>query len=241
MIILTVGSSRALVVTTRPRLKRRRCTQFAAAKGGSTRWRALRWYDDCLARAPIRTKMASSGLVSAVGDGLAQLISSTPPDLKRTAAWTLCGALYFAPFLHFWYNMLARLERHVQERYGASKTVTVLGQLVLNQTVGAATINFFFCFVFQFVFLALDFDHTLAPGVAVARAVDTVRRTFLSIMLANWLVWPLPSLVNLVFVPLQYRVLFNNGVALVWKCILSLITARHHHHHHVGISSPSSS
>jgi len=43
-------------------------------------------------------------------------------------------------------------------------------------------------------------------------------------MKANWVVWPLPSLCNLALVPLEYRVLFMNSFAVVWKCVLSLLT-----------------
>lgn len=194
----------------------------------------LRWYDARLARTPLRTKMASSGLVSAIGDAVAQLVSSgVQPDIKRSVVWSLSGCFYFAPFLHAWYNMLATVEAYMRRKYGASKTTTVLVQFVANQTVGAAIINFLFCFVNQVlrmvVDMAFDVRHAgllFRPSLVYENAVNAVRSTFFSIMMANWIIWPIPSFINLWYVPLRYRVLFNNFVALVWKTVLSLITAQ---------------
>lgn len=214
-----------------------RCAVVANAKrehichGGSG---LLRWYDARLARAPLRTKMASSGLVSAIGDAVAQLMSSgLQLDIKRNVVWALSGCFYFAPFLHAWYNMLAAVEAHMRRKYGASKTATVLAQFVANQTMGAAIINFLFCFVNQMlrmvVDIAFDVRHAgllFRPSLAYENAVNAIRNTFFSIMMANWIIWPIPSFINLWFVPLRYRVLFNNMVALVWKTVLSLITAQ---------------
>jgi hypothetical protein len=43
-------------------------------------------------------------------------------------------------------------------------------------------------------------------------------------MVTNWKIWPAATLVNLMFVPIQYRVLFANFIGLFWNMYLSFIT-----------------
>ena len=202
---------------------RRRCTASSEAPPPRS---FFKWYDAQLQRAPLRTKMASSGLVSIIGDCAAQLLTTQAYSVRRGITWALVGCLYFAPFLHFYYGKLASFEAKALAR-GVSKRTAVIFELLLNQTFGAMTVNALFFFVFAFVSacVALVVDATpLAPVALVHTAAATLREKFAFIMFANWAIWPLPSLVNLVFVPLQYRVLFTNTVALLWKCVLSILT-----------------
>mmetsp|Transcript_13686 Transcript_13686/g.18244 ORF Transcript_13686/g.18244 Transcript_13686/m.18244 type:complete len:256 (-) Transcript_13686:434-1201(-) len=211
-------------------------TKLSATKKGQCR-NVLRWYDSQLRRAPLRTKMISSGMVSVIGDSAAQMLTSGGSifDLRRSVSWALCGAFYFAPFLHLWYAMLAALENRARKRYGVPKTATITLQLLANQSIGAGIINALFFYIFEFAsalvgLLLLD-PILLHPNQLIATATRNLQAKFSTIMFANWCIWPLPSLLNLVYIPLQYRVLFTNCVALLWKCVLSMLTAGH-------ISSP---
>jgi hypothetical protein len=91
----------------------------------------------------------------------------------------------------------------------------------MNQSIGAMCANGGFFYAYA------AFDRWL-PGGANAPIIETASRAFHKkfwrIMKANWVVWPLPSFVNLALVPLDYRVLFMNCFAVVWKCVLSLLT-----------------
>jgi hypothetical protein len=40
-------------------------------------------------------------------------------------------------------------------------------------------------------------------------------------VVANWVVWVPANFVNFRFVPLRYRVLFSNAVAVIWNTYLS--------------------
>ncbi|KAJ1446096.1 hypothetical protein M885DRAFT_547751 [Pelagophyceae sp. CCMP2097] len=191
---------------------------------------AARWYDGRLTAAPLLTKSATSGCVSCVGDALAQFSktatfvadSTHVFDARRSAAFALLGALYFGPFLHFWYNALARLEVRWRRR-GMRKPEVVAIQLVLNQSVGAGIVNAGFFFMFAFA------QSALAPYSSPTPLIDAraaFRANYRNVMFANWIIWPIPSLLNLWFVPLQYRVAYTNCVAVVWKFVLSLLTTR---------------
>jgi hypothetical protein len=43
---------------------------------------------------------------------------------------------------------------------------------------------------------------------------------------ANWRIWTLPQMVNILYVPAQYRVLFANCVALIWNMYLARSNSR---------------
>ena len=207
-----------------PRL-RRTSPRLCSSTGGftsddTTTPRLVAWYDAQLRRHPLRTKVASSGLASAVGDAVAQAVTGGAFDARRCASFALVGAAYFAPILHGWYEVLAARERRWRAN-GMGRWRSVLLQLLLNQSLGALTVNagFFFALAVAEDALALDVSMRTLEGARRALGDQS-----LLVMRANWLVWPLPSLVNLAFVPLRYRVLFMNAVAVVWKTILSLIT-----------------
>ena len=180
----------------------------------------LAQYDAALTARPLLTKCASSGLASACGDALAQSMSPSPFDVGRCVAFALVGALYFAPLLHGWYEALAGYERRWRSR-GLGRRESLLLQLAINQTLGALLAN---CGFFYALALAEDACAVDVSTATAARATRALRDQLWTVMRANWVVWPLPALVNLAFVPLRYRVLWTNAVAVVWKCVLSLIT-----------------
>ncbi len=181
----------------------------------------LRAYDSLLKRRPLPTKMASSGAASALGDALAQTIVGNTYDPRRTLVFAAIGVFYFAPLLHLWYKMLNTLEKSGVSSGRFTRRQVIFLQLLMNQSIGAMCANGGFFYAYA------AFDRWL-PGGGNAPILETASRAFhrkfWRIMKANWVVWPLPSFVNLALVPLDYRVLFMNCFAVVWKCVLSLLT-----------------
>ena len=182
---------------------------------------ALRAYDSLLKRRPLPTKCVSSGTASAVGDLLAQTIVGNTYDPRRTLVFAAIGVFYFAPLLHLWYKMLNKLEKSGVSSGRFTRRQVIFLQLLMNQSIGAMCANGGFFYAYA------AFDRWL-PGGGNAPILETASRAFhrkfWRIMKANWVVWPLPSFVNLALVPLDYRVLFMNCFAVVWKCVLSLLT-----------------
>lgn len=43
-------------------------------------------------------------------------------------------------------------------------------------------------------------------------------------MITNWKIWPLATLINLMYVPIQFRVLFANFIGLFWNMYLSYMS-----------------
>ena len=181
----------------------------------------LRAYDSLLKRRPLPTKMASSGAASALGDALAQTIVGNTYDPRRTLVFAAIGVFYFAPLLHLWYKMLNKLEKSGVSSGRFTRRQVIFLQLLMNQSIGAMCANGGFFYAYA------AFDRWLPGGASnpiLATASQAFQKKFWRIMKANWVVWPLPSLVNLALVPLDYRVLFMNCFAVVWKCVLSLLT-----------------
>ncbi|EEB05612.1 Mvp17/PMP22 family protein 2 [Schizosaccharomyces japonicus yFS275] len=51
---------------------------------------------------------------------------------------------------------------------------------------------------------------------------SVLRKQYVSILKANYLLWPVAQLVNFCFIPLKYQVLFVNMIAVFWTTFLSL-------------------
>lgn len=194
----------------------RRLTRLS---GGSVKG----WYDARLRDAPLATKAVSSAVASGVGDALAQRLApgAAAFDAARCGAFAVVGFAYFAPILQWWYGALARFEANWLAR-GRRRSTCLALQVLLNQSVGALLVNAGFFYAIELalccVSLTVPTASTLGAGSAALRA------KYWSVMKANWIIWPLPSLFNLAVVPLQYRVLWTNLVAIVWKCALSTLT-----------------
>lgn len=195
----------------------RRATTSLSGRGRGL----LQAYDSVLKRRPLPTKCASSGVASAIGDALAQSFAGGAYDPRRTLVFAVIGICYFGPLLHGWYKMLNRFETGVVGSGRLTRPQAIALMLLLNQSIGAMAANGGFFYAYA------GFDRWLPGGAnapVLATASAALGEKFWRVMKANWVVWPLPSLCNLALVPLEYRVLFMNSFAVVWKCVLSLLT-----------------
>ena len=216
-LLFAAATAAALSPPNRSARKTLSVRQSTALRGGGL----LRAYDSLLKRRPLPTKMASSGAASALGDALAQTIVGNTYDPRRTLVFAAIGVFYFAPLLHLWYKMLNTLEKSGVSSGRFTRRQVIFLQLLMNQSIGAMCANGGFFYAYA------AFDRWLPGGASnpiLATASQAFQTKFWRIMKANWVVWPLPSLVNLALVPLDYRVLFMNCFAVVWKCVLSLLT-----------------
>lgn len=60
----------------------------------------------------------------------------------------------------------------------------------------------------------------------VEKGVEGVKSKIWETLLTNWKIWPTATMINFMFVPIQYRVLFANFVGLFWNIYLSYISSR---------------
>ncbi|KAL4452113.1 hypothetical protein ABPG75_007775 [Micractinium tetrahymenae] len=163
-------------------------------------------YDRAVKANPVLTKALTSFVGFAVGDRIAQGVAGAGPyDALRCGRLSLYGLLLDGPVGHLWYKLL---DRHV---YPEDPTCTraVLIKTALDQLVWGPIMTLVF-----FAFLKTLEGH---PELIL----ETISRKFWPTMLANYVLWPLAHLVNFKFVPTDYRILFNNVVAIFWTTYLS--------------------
>ncbi|GAB5037867.1 pxmp2 4 family protein 2 [Nannochloropsis oceanica] len=176
----------------------------APAAGGKKQGSLLKIYLDLLDTRPLLTKSWSAGIICAFGDVLSQYIVRKAGlpftlDVKRLAIFSVVGALYVGPSVHYWFGFIDDLSKkpQVAKRLPEGKWPPILLQLSLDQTLGASCLNSGFL---------------LSLWTAQA--------------LANYKLWPLANLINFSVVPLKFRVLFANVVSVFWNMYLSAASNR---------------
>ena len=202
---------------------------MAAASFARSGWS---WYKSMLSRRPLATKAATSSVVMAISDILCQRMEEhirkakeedhhhhgnapvRPKDFfqldwRRTLHVALTGLTYNGPLSHFWYNGLERVVR-IEHRW-----------------LGLAARMFLDAFVFSPVAVGGYFIwRGTLDGKQPAQVWEHVRERFYGALQASWQFWPLANIVNYSFVPIQYRVLYNNTLSLMWTGYLSHVNAK---------------
>ncbi|XP_077015632.1 peroxisomal membrane protein 2 [Tamandua tetradactyla] len=173
--------------------------------------RALAGYLRLLRLYPVLTKATTSGILSALGNFLAQLIEKNQKKEKRSQNVDVIGPLRYAiygffctgPLSHFFYLFL--------ERWIPPETPWAgVRRLLLERILFAPAYLLLF-------FLSMSLLEGRSAAVAAAR----VREGFWPALRVNWQVWTPAQFLNLTYVPLQFRVLFANLVSLFWYAYLA--------------------
>jgi len=60
-------------------------------------------------------------------------------------------------------------------------------------------------------------------GKSMASALEDLKSKYVETMKVNYYIWPAANLVNFMFVPIQYQVLWANLISLVYNAALSFI------------------
>lgn len=72
-----------------------------------------------------------------------------------------------------------------------------------------------------YIFANFVRDFTIASA---KYGVEQVKSKIKDTMIVNWKIWPAATLVNLMYVPIQFRVLFANFIGLFWNMYLSFMS-----------------
>eukprot|EP01043_Picozoa_sp_COSAG02_P057697 COSAG02_NODE_7050_length_3209_cov_4.365595_2_plen_284_part_00 len=193
-------------------------------------------YQECCKRHAVLTKAVTAAVLATLGDILIQYLRTRDqrrelaklsveallelrPSLGtglfplhkplQTAAFALHG-LVLAPLGHVWYAVLEKLTGGAG---GASGLVLrlVLDRLIYDPLQLFATI----------VILGKSIGPSPAT-VLSALANPSASTVFWVSLVANWRVWLPSQLLNYALVPPHMRVLFGNGVSIVWNCAMAL-------------------
>lgn len=152
-------------------------------------------------------------------------------DWHRTLRLAIWGLCITGPFNCIWYQFL--------ERYINSYDIitTSFARMALDQFIIAPI--FLALFFAYNVFLEENSNAGLQPAKSLfsrgwkQQLRTKMRQNYWDVLKSNWKVWPLVQCLNFSIVPLQYRLIFVNIVALGWNAYLSVATnkiAISHHH-----------
>ncbi|XP_037016979.1 peroxisomal membrane protein 2 [Artibeus jamaicensis] len=172
--------------------------------------RALSQYLRLLRLYPVLTKAATSGILSALGNVLAQMIKkrkkenrSQKLDGNGPLTYAIYGFFFTGPLSHFLYLFMEHWIPPEVPWAGVKR-------LLLDRLIFAPA------FLLSF-FLIMNFLEGGDPAAGAAK----VRSAFWPALQTNWRIWTPVQFININYVPLQFRVLFANLVAVFWYAYLA--------------------
>ncbi|XP_059844007.1 peroxisomal membrane protein 2 [Hypanus sabinus] len=173
----------------------------------------LQQYLFLLKKYPILTKSVTSGILSGLGNVLSQIMENRRKDLSITKNITFGGPIRFGvfglvftgPLSHYFYLYLDKL-------FPSNVPYSQIKRLLLDRLMFAPA------------FLALFFVViSLLEGKNLKALKDKMKTGYWIALKMNWKVWTIFQYININYVPVQFRVLFANLVALFWYAYLASI------------------
>ncbi|NXX12047.1 M17L2 protein, partial [Podargus strigoides] len=187
------------------------------------------------------TNTASCGALLAAGDTLQQAWHrrrhpDTPLQVARTGRMFAVGCS-MGPLLHFWYLWL---DAAFPAR-GVRGLKTILKKVLIDQVVASPTLGAWY-------FLGMgalegqslaeswgeleekfwEFYKVNTPPTATPRCHHSVTSATVTLFSsqADWCIWPAAQLVNFLYVPPKYRVVYVNVITLGWDTYISYLKHR---------------
>ena len=186
---------------------------------------AYDWYLLQCTNNPISTKSITAAIIASIGDLLSQKLESSKLaekdfilDLSRTGSFFLCGLLYVGPFVHAWYELLMKLDRWLDKKFGTPRAKRVLTQVFVDQTLGIAIFFPAYFYVYEYLESLVRW-RTPSLSDANAKCLEQISK----VLLMQYRVMPLSNLINFGFVPKELRVLYSNTVSVFWNIYLCAI------------------
>ncbi|CAB9515336.1 Protein Mpv17 [Seminavis robusta] len=137
-------------------------------------------------------------------NGLLLILILQANNWLRTLHVGVTGLIFSGPITHAWYGILERLV----ERLPLKSSVSTLATKLLLDAILFSPIAVAGYFIWRSV---LEGSHV----------GQKLQRKWFSSLQASWSFWPLANTLNFAFVPLPYRVLYNNALSLLWNAYLS--------------------
>lgn len=174
---------------------------------GSVAKNGLQQYLKQLQQHPLRTKVITAGVLSAISDIVAQKLTGIQKlQLKRLLLKVLFGAAYLGPFGHFFHILLDNIFK------GKRDSKTVAKKVVLEQLTSSPWNNMVFMLYFGLVIEGRPWIHVKSK----------IKKEYPTVQFTSWSFWPVVGWINHQYVPLQFRVILHSVVACLWGIFLNL-------------------
>jgi len=115
------------------------------------------------------------------------------------------GLLYHGPSGHFFYNWL-------DEKIPGAALETVITKVAIDQI--------FWCPIFMSVFFSYL---GLVAGDSLSTIGKKIQKDLFGAMTTSWKVWPMVHAINFKFISTKHRLIFINGVQILFNMILSVM------------------
>ena len=174
-------------------------------------------YAKVLIKHPLVTKSLTSCCTNAISDLICQ---KTMPareektkkfDSKRLLHVMVTGIVWSGPVTHYWYKLLfGQMTGRINDP---------LIRLVVNIVLDAI--------IFSPVTISGYFTvRSFLEGTGFAGAREKLRTRLLKAVLGAWKFWPAANVINFGFVPIVYRVLYNNILSIFWQGYLTYVNSQ---------------
>jgi peroxisomal membrane protein 2 len=204
-------------------LIKRSFADFRGSSESSFSWFA--WYSHKLDTHPITTKCISAGIISAIGNVLAQGISHYEEDnnrdnkrtneefhvdWKQVGRYAFLNVAFVAPVLHHWYEF-------INKAVPGRSTVSVLKRTFWDEFVFTP----FYIPVFLGILWRME-------GTSLEQIKIMTINEVPSIIVAEWVVWVPTMALTFRFVPVKFQVLVINSIGVAWQTFVSYMAAAAH-------------
>ncbi|KAF7840611.1 peroxisomal membrane protein PMP22-like [Senna tora] len=174
---------------------------------GSIAKKGLSNYVKQLQQHPLRTKVITAGVLSAISDVVSQKLTGIQKiQLKRLLLKVIFGAAYLGPFGHFFHIVLDKIFK------GKKDSKTVAKKVLIEQLTSSPLNNLLFLIYYGLVVEGRPWAHVKAK----------VRKDYPPVQYTAWTFWPVVGWINHKFMPLHFRVVFHSLVAFCWGIFLNL-------------------
>lgn len=161
-------------------------------------------YINNLQQKPLQTKVITSLALGVTSNLISQSISNPNGrlDIAKLARFATVSVAQ-TPLIHLWYKLLEKLFGSIN-----SKAIRVLVMVLSDQLIFSPLIVSFYLY--------------LTAVLEGKKPEKEVKTKLPSTLVLRWKIWPVAQILNFTLIPLQYRVLFGNLVALIWGIALSI-------------------
>ena len=177
------------------------------------------WYEHSLALHPLYTKSMTSGVVYALGDGIAQRVEAANTNeleqqqvnLPRMLRSLLAGMIGHGPLSHLYYNLSENLFAHTLHW---TAWWSVFPKIVVDQTMFGPFWNNFYLLILGL----LKRDSLEFIG-------QDMKRTTIPLVVEGLKLWPAAHCITFGLIPVDNRLLWVDLVEIVWVTILATTAA----------------